>query len=383
MTKPNRMPRSLRKAGTILSTLLLGASLIPSAAAEDGVAVTGLVDLGLMVQHANGRTNATMESGNNKTSTIDIRGTEAISEDLWVRAASYVSFMTDNGALYEDGVLFDGAALTLGSKTFGEVALGRMGALKSTDGDMSQFSLAEGYSPMGANLPHAGLAYIFTCDGTLNNTIGYASPSFSGYRFFAQYSNGVTTETGIGADDDRLFTASVLYNNHGKLRFGAIATYHTHGSLEEKHNATKDIMVSMNYDFDAFRLYLTYQHVFDGLGPNTMLRARAFGFGASEEGFDTDSFMAGVMKDLEGGTLSAVFQASRSEYKGDAKDGNLSTSGWRINPAAIYRYPISRRTTLWTALSWTHGYGMYRRVKDHPIDNPNATTWGAGVTHFF
>lgn len=66
MTKPNRMPRSLRKAGTILSTLLLGASLIPSASAEDGVAVTGLVDLGLMVQHANGRTNATMESVNVK-----------------------------------------------------------------------------------------------------------------------------------------------------------------------------------------------------------------------------------------------------------------------------------------------------------------------------
>ena len=61
----------------------------------------------------------------------------------------------------------------------------------------------------------------------------------------------------------------------------------------------------------------------------------------------------------------------------------LSTSGWRINPAAIYRYPVSRRTTLWTALSWTHGYGMYRRVKDHPVDNPNTTSWGAGVTHFF
>ncbi|WP_226960374.1 porin [Sutterella faecalis] len=356
---------------------------MPSASAEDGVAVTGLVDLGLMVQHANGRTNTTMESGNNKTSTIDIRATETISDDLWVRAASYVSFMPDTGTLYEDGVLFDGAALTLGSKTFGEVALGRMGALKSTDGDMSQFALAEGYSPMGANLPHAGLAYIFTCDGILNNTVGYASPSFSGYRFFAQYSNGVTTETGVGADDDRLLTVSVLYNNHEKLRFGGIATYHTHGTLAEDHNATKDIMVSMNYDFDAFRLYLTYQHVFDGLGPNTMLRAGAFGFGASEKGFDTDAFMAGFMKDIAGGTLSAVFQASRSEYKGDANDGNLSTSGWRINPAAIYRYPVSRRTTLWTALSWTHGYGMYRRVKDHPVDNPNTTSWGAGVTHFF
>ena len=44
---------------------------------------------------------------------------------------------------------------------------------------------------------------------------------------------------------------------------------------------------------------------------------------------------------------------------------------------------MSRRTTLWTALSWTHGYGMYRRVKDHPVDNPNTTSWGAGVTHFF
>ncbi len=99
MSKPNHFPRSLRKAGTILSAILLGASLIPSASAEDGVAVTGLVDLGLMVQHANGRTNTTMESGNNKTSTIDIRATETISDDLWVRAASYVSFMPDTGTL--------------------------------------------------------------------------------------------------------------------------------------------------------------------------------------------------------------------------------------------------------------------------------------------
>lgn len=377
------------------AALMIGAALAlltGTAAAETAnVSITGVIDTGIMVQHADGKTSATMESGNDTASGIDFRVYEPISEDLYARVYNYITVNSDTGTLYEDDVLFDGSALTLGSKTYGEITLGRYGALKSTDGDMSVFAHAQGFSPMGANIPGAGLAYTFTCDGMVNNAFGYTSPKINGWEFLAQYSNGKVQEKPVNMNDGRFASAAVVYNNDGNLRFGLILTHRTHGhtrvdaagnSHTAEHKATNDVMVSMNYDFDAFRLYATYQHVENGLGPNTMLRYQHFGFTDSKKGFDTDSFMMGVRVPVAGGNLSTAFHVARSEFKGDNPQ-NLSTTGWRINPAMIYRYPLSKHTRLWTALTWSHGYGMYRNVKNAPADSPNATTWGAGLLHTF
>lgn len=366
------------------------AALAQNAAAQDGISITGIIDTGFMVQHAAGKTTTSMESGLDTASGIDIRVRESITDDLYARIYSYITINSDTGTLYEDGVLFDGSALTLGSKTYGELTLGRYGALKSTDGDMSVFGHAEGFSPMGANIPNAGLAYTFTCDGMVNNAIGYTSPNLNGWEFLAQYSNGKVMEKPTNMNDGRFASAAVVYNNDGNFRMGVILTHRTHGAVRQvgdqefraDHKATNDIMVSANYDFDAFRLYATYQHVENGLGPNTMLRYQHFGFADGKKGFDTDSFMIGARIPVAGGKLSAAMHAARSEFKGD-NPKNLSTTGWRINPAVIYRYPLSKHTRLWTSVTWSHGYGMYRRVKDAPADTPNATTFGAGLLHSF
>ncbi len=367
------------------------AAFAQSAAAQDGVSITGIIDTGFMVQHAAGKTTTSMESGLDTASGIDIRVHETISDDLYARIYNYITINSDTGTLYDDGVLFDGSALSLGSKTYGEITVGRYGALKSTDGDMSVFAHAEGFSPMGANVPNAGLAYIFTCDGMVNNAIGYTSPKVNGWEFLAQYSNGKVSEKPVDMNDGRFASAAVVYNNDGNFRMGVILTHRTHGHVRTgadgskfsaDHKATNDVMVSANYDFDAFRLYATYQHVENGLGPNTMLRYQHFGFADGKKGFDTDSFMIGARIPVAGGKLSAAMHAARSEFKGDNPEG-LSTTGWRINPAVIYRYPLSKHTRLWTSVTWTHGYGMYRRVKQTPADAPNATTFGAGLLHSF
>ena len=116
-----------------------------------------------------------------------------------------------------------------------------------------------------------------------------------------------------------------------------------------------------------------------------MLRWHRFsGFKASEKGFRTDALLLGLSTGLAGGRLSAVVQGSRSEFRGETEPG-VRTSGWRLNPAAIWRRPLSHRTTLWTAASWTHGWGMYGQVRADPTrpDNPDCWTWGAGITHTF
>ena len=376
-------------AAALAGALALSAgAFAPAASAapavSDGFSISGIVDLGVQVQHTGGATSTTMESGNNQSSSIDLHMRESINDDLYVHAYLSTWFLADDGELCESGRLFDESSLTLGSRRFGEVLLGRIGSMKSPDGEQSVFARAEGFSPMGSNLPHTGLAWVFTTGGVLNNAVGWSSPVLNGHQVLMQYADGVV-EDGTGHDEDRQGSLAWVYNGGGDLRGGVILTYRGHGSDATRHKATMDVMASANYDFEAFRLYVTYQHVKDGAGTGTILRrARFSGLLDSERGFDTDALMVGVATQLAGGRLSAVIQGSHSEYKGDAAPG-AKTTGWRLNPAAIWRRPLSSRTTVWTAGSWSHGWGMYRQVANDASrpDNPNCWTWGAGLTHTF
>lgn len=352
-----------------------------AAAQASEMSISGLVDLGFMAQHRGGETTVTMEDGMNSSSCIDLRGNEELGNGMHARFYLSSGFTADNGSFFNEGRLFDQSTVSVGG-TWGDLYLGRHGSVKSPDGDQSNFAAVEGFSPMGSNLPNTGLAWVFLTGGTLNNSIGWSSASMGGHKVHVQYSNGVTTETGRAGDDDRLISVSTTYNNGGRIRWGAIATWQNHNSLAGDHDPTKDVMVSMNYDFESFRLYVTYQHVWNGIGPNPMLRWTDFGFAADAKGFDTDSLMIGVMKELWGGRLSAVVQGAHSKFNG-AVDAGRDDSGWRLNPAFIYRYPVSIRTTLWTSASWTHGWGMFKDVAEDAYDDPNTTTWGCGLTHYF
>ena len=345
------------------------------------VSLSGTLDVGVMVQHLDHKTTTSMESGMNEFSCIDLRTSENVNSDLKVGLYLSQALTVDNGMLDTENRLFDLVELSV-QTTWGDVFAGRLGSLKGPDGDMSLFSAVQGFSPMGSNLPNTGLAGIMTSDGILNNAIGYRSPVFHGHRLSLQYSNGVSTEVGQAAKDDRHLTAGLAYNNGGRLRYGVIMSYRTHNTVSADQKASKDITASFNYDFDAFRLYVTYQHAWDGLGPNTFLKASAFGFDSDTKGFKTDALMIGAAIPVWGGTLSTVVQGSHSKYDGQVKAGQVD-SGWRINPGAIYRYPLSKRTTLWASASWSHGWQMYKQVKGGMYAEPNTTTWGAGITYTF
>lgn len=372
---------STARKSLLATAVIAAAACATSPVSASDVTISGIMDLGLQVRHTSHETATTMESGSNKSSVVDINAKEDLENGL--HAGVYLSsrISADTGSMFNSPILFDQSTVNLGGD-FGDFYLGRMGALKSPDGKMSAFALTQGFSPMASNMLGTGLFCVFKTDGTLNNAVGYRSPKLAGHQISLQYSNGTTTEVGDSQKDDRLFSTAVTYNNGTRLRYGAIYTYHTHKTIDVDQRATQDLMVSANYDFDGFRLYATYQHVFNGAQPSAMLGAGAFNFLDTKKGFDTDAVMLGVGMPMLGGSLSAVLQGNRSKYNGDAAEGQR-TVGYRVSPAAIYRYPFSKRTTLWSAVSWSHGWGMYKDVKSTALDQPTATTWGLGLTHTF
>ena len=54
--------------------------------------------------------------------------------------------------------------------------MGRIGALKSPNGDYSQFYEFGGISPVHTNFPYEGVGYTFLTDGYLNNALVFQSP---------------------------------------------------------------------------------------------------------------------------------------------------------------------------------------------------------------
>lgn len=356
--------------------------------------VGGCIDMGFMGQHADGLDHTfQMVSNQEDTSRVFIRGKEDLGNGSYLRFLLQSSFNADTGTFYNDGLIFGQTMLVYGG-SFGELAFGRIGALKSPNGDYSQFYEFGGISPMHTNFPYEGVGYTFLTNGNLNNSIVYQTPEFGPFRFTMQYSNGTMGETGEFSSDNHLLTLALRYK-FGNWRGGTMLTWQTHEENATNQKAavdnTYDLFTAINYRFPNWSMKFAAQYVYDGFGPGPFLNWSHFGFRPTNgRGFDTLALMFGPEIYVTGNdTVGLVIQGNRTEYKGDGPNRNGDLSGYRINPAFIWRHKLSKRMTLWTAASWSHGWGVYDRIdnsdaqRSTKLDRVNVTTYGVGATYFF
>lgn len=74
--------------------------------------------------------------------------------------------------------------------------------------------------------------------------------------------------------------------------------------------------------------------------------------------------------------------SNKVEYKGDsAVDGD--SEGWRVIPATIYRYYLSKRTHFWASASTSQSGGLYKKAREFEKDPTKAWDVGAGLVHHF
>lgn len=371
---------------TLAAVAVLGA-FAGSAIAAD-VTLYGRIDEGLLYQrvdadqpHQSADNSWGLQSGNMTGSRFGIKGSEQISEDLKVSFTLEQGFNPDDGSFGDDDRMFNREASLRVTTAYGELGFGRMSRLLSDAGTYSQrgeFIIGSSWAGM------TGGTEVITdkTSSRLDNMITYKSPTFGGVTVYAQYAGGDTAK----ADSEEENT-SKTDRYYGLVAAGNWGAWSALLGVEQTNYASyvegvggKDVddsvgvEASVAYDFGVVKTALTGRYFKDGAGYNTIVSDyqidRIDGYGVK---------LAAAAPVL-GGTLQGMVGYMDAESSDDEEFGDLEVSRYTV--ALTYDYPLSKRTKLYTAASYT---------KDDYKDNansandakPNNTAFMFGMAHYF
>lgn len=395
---------------TLAAVAVLGA-FAGSALAAD-VQLYGIVDTGVRYLHSDmdvANTDATdkfsMESGMASGSRFGIKGTEDLGNGLTVGFVLENQFSSDTGALADEDHFFRREATLFLEGGFGKFAMGRMGSINSgvsswaKHGVMSAFGTSWGsYS---ANADSA-----FGNSQIWDNTVAYETPSFAGFKVFAQYGMGNTlsgeyldTDTNLTVEktwgtenessSDRYYAIGASYTN-GPLSLlltvdsvnYSSATMQTDGSLS--YGDTDDawtVRLGGNYDFEVVKLFAGASYfdeaklgnyggaIVDATSKNLKVKGWSLGVSGSIPAAGGNVLVGAAYIDAE---------AADSVTTGDLKDADLSR--WIVS--AGYDYPFSKRTDVYAVMTYDAGSIDYAEATK-PDQDPYVFGVMVGLRHRF
>ncbi len=128
-----------------------------------------------------------LESGSNSGSRWGIKGSEQISENITVGFQLEQGFNADAGDYADDDRFFNRESRLYVQTPFGEIGMGRMGAL---DSGLGSYDLMEAASAFGTGWGTIGASptILRGMGDRMDNTITYKSPQFGGVTVLAQVS---------------------------------------------------------------------------------------------------------------------------------------------------------------------------------------------------
>jgi predicted porin len=333
---------------SLLALAVLGA-FANVASAQTSVSIYGIVDAGINFDNgkANGR-QWSLASGQQSTSRIGFRGTEALGGGLSASFTLENGFNTDTGTLGNEGRLFGRQAWVGLDGGFGSVKLGRQYS--------TIYNALNAIDPFGVNqagdfqrVYAYGLGKIDPIARS-DNTITYSSPNFSGFSASVGYKFGETAGAfnsnsskfaGLGYANGPL-NIVLAYQNTDGVRFApgvggaagtptsAIAAIVTPTGLGVG-TATADVKTAFlggTYDFGVVKAHL------------------AFGDTKLEAVGDARirNYMVGVTAPLGANSIYASWN------RNDIRDIGPGTSD---QYAIGYSHPLSKRTNLYTSIGYT------------------------------
>ena len=316
------------------------------------VTVYGGIDTGLVFSHkkvgsAKSTNSFTMESGISSSSRWGIKGSEDLGNGYSVSFDLQSGINSDDGTLGQDGRLFGRETRLTVAGPFGELSFGRMGSLTSAAGTYDIFmGNADVYD--GGWSTAIGTSNFFYDHARCDNMVTYATPSFAGFKGYAQYSFKVDSSVEAGTEgknsSKRYVGVGVTYENGP---FSAVAVFDsilnpTADEVAKKNSRT--ISVGGSYDFDVAKVFVGYQY-----GKNENY---AGGYTTTDLGEDLGedyaeyntqvkghNFHVGVSAPVCSGTLS--FGAYYTTVK-SVEDSDHKLKSYNV--AATYTYPLSKRT---------------------------------------
>ncbi len=401
---------------TLAAVAVLGA-FAGSALAAD-VQLYGIVDTGFQYLSADSDVTGSdsvnkfsMESGMQSGSRFGLKGTEDLGNGVTVGFILESQFSSDTGALADEDHFFRRESSLFLEGGFGKVAFGRMGSINggvsswAKYGVMSAFGTSWGnFSAQAGNWAVGG--------GLWDNMIAYETPSFAGFKIFAQYgmgntlsdkyvnADGETVETSWGTENesssDRYYAIGASYANGPlNLYFAVDSTNYSSASLvngtetgELTYGDQDDsltITLGGNYDFEVVKLFAGAQY-FDEVKLSKLNGAVNYdttftnGFAGRVKGWSVG--VSGSIPVAGGQVLvGAAYldaEAADSIKTEGVKDDELSR--WIVS--AGYDYPLSKRTNVYGVVTYNQDSLEYGTANKDDTD-PYVFGVMVGLRHKF
>lgn len=359
---------------TLAAVAVLGA-FAGSAIAAD-VQLYGIVDTGL--QYVHGDTDSTsansdfdsfsMESGMASGSRFGFKGTEDLGNGLTVGFILEDGIKSDTGV--DDDVLFNRESSLFLQGGFGKVAFGRIGSFNGGVSSWAKYGVMSVFGTSWGDYSAQAGTWAMGA-GMWNNMIAYETPSFAGFKVFAQYGMGNQVKEGeelVGEENesssDRYYAIGASYGNGPLSLYFAVdsinyASYSATGAASVDQDGDDSLTVTFggNYDFEVVKLYAGAQY-FDEIKRSKMkgivndLDAGDFNAGGFADRMKGWSLGVSAGIPAAGGTImvgAAYLDAEAADSVGvDRKDDELSR--WIIS--AGYDYPFSKRTDVYGVVTY-------------------------------
>ena len=389
-----------------LIALAVFGAISGAAGAQSSVTLYGIVDLGVQWNESgvNVGTSAVpnwsqesiwgIDSGYQSGSRFGIRGSEALGRSWSAVFTLEGGFDASTGTSSQGGRIFGRQAWAgLQQAVFGTIALGRIATPSSGTGSFDLWSPVDPFSA-GWGLATLGSTFIPTAGLREDNSIIWASPSWAGLKFAAQYSGNIDlAETAPQGSNTSAYNFGANWA-WGPLFVSAtydVIAYADAGSAGRPGAGNPDqkmLQLGGTFDFKFLKLHggwadqsnisttITVSGVGNGL-PSAIVPT---GIGY----YDNNAWILGVTVPLFGGNLRGSYQYS------DAKNiiNGLAQfepdySVWGIG----YDYPFSRRTNLYLGYAQREWDGRVTQASGSALPQASQifdrSQFAVGLRHLF
>ena len=367
----------------VFAVAFIGAMAAMSASATD-VQMYGVLDYGMSIQHRSyvdqpSTTKTAMMSGQYIGSRFGIKGTEELANGVKVGFVLENGFSADTGKMGQGDRLFGRDARLFVEGAFGHVSFGRMGSMVGGNGPFARFGhvvspFSCGWGDVGGTLQVVSLGYEF-----IDNAIAYTTPKFGGFDATVQYSFGTdSTKYGSGTEGKssvgRMYSATIRYQNERMMVAAGIENINQTQPAARQNDLDDSFSFNLGGNYNVgwakFYGYGQYFQNYAATSKTTMFTIPS--------GIDGYGMIFGVDFPLLGGNFKA--SAGYGDFKG-SHEKDLKMKTYQV--AAGYTYPLSKRTTLYTAADWIRSDYSDAYEANHPKATEGVYELIFGIVHKF
>ena len=399
---------------TLAAVAVLGA-FAGSALAAD-VQLYGIIDTGVGYNHidADGlgedSDSFEMKSGQASGSRWGIKDTEDLGNGLKVGFILENGITTDDGV--DSGVMFNRESSLFLEGGFGKVAFGRIGSINNGQSSWTTVGMINAFGTSDWGGYSAQVGNIMATAGQWDNMIAYQTPSFAGFKVYAQYAMGnqVTEKNDETKEDvtygdenesssDRYYAIGATYNNGPFAAYLAVdsinySSVHYDGQPYDQDDSLT-VTLGGSYDFEVVKVYLGAQY-FDEV------KATGFGGVINNIEFANGKNAIGANDKVKGYAVSltgdaplwggkAMFGVAYMDAESaDSFEENHYGETFDFKRYVVsvgYDYPFSKRTDVYAVASYMQDKvetSTNPQLVDLEVDaDPSAYTFYVGLRHRF